>query len=439
MRRLRSIALTLAAVLSLALVIASALAVVRGGPPDLTLVERVLDPRTDGEKAVEAAQRRLAKTPDDPRALAGLASAFIVRQRETADPIYYSKAGELIARATAGEVKDASVAITAAALANARHDFEIGLRWAELAVRLAPASAVARGVLTDSLVELGRYEEAIAAAQQMVDIRPDLASLARISYLRELHGDVEGAIVAMRRALDASAPRGEGPAWTEVQLGNLYFARGDLASAKAAYENALRRFDGYVYALGGLAKVRAAEGDAAGAIALYERASARLPVPELVAAVGDLRASVGDRAGAEREYAVVNAIDRLLVANGVRTDVDISLFSSDRGREAERAMTAARGEYARRPESIHVAQTLAWAEYRAGNLTAALRLSREALRLGTRDPLILYRAGVIAQDAGELDRARELLSLSAVANPRASLLFTDDLALRLRELTAAAR
>lgn len=435
---LRALALAFLAIVTIAAPIAFALSLVRLEPVELSAAaERLLDGRSDGEKAVAYAQQRLAAAPDDPRALSGLASAFLLRQRETADPAYLSKANELVRRATAREVADADVAIAAAAVANSAHDFDAGLRWAELAVSLAPSRPAAYGVLTDALVELGRYDDAVATAQRMVDLRPDLASLSRVSYLRELFGDVEGAISAMRRALAAAAPRGEAAAWTEVQLGNLLFARGDLSAANAAYGNALRRSEGFAYALGGIGRVRAARGDRAGAISVSEAAAARLPVPELVATLGDLRAAAGDLAGAERQYEVVRAMQQLLAANGVRTDVDLSLFSADRARDLDGALAAARREYERRPKSIHVAQALAWAEHRAGDLAAARRHSEESLRLGTRDPLFLYRAGVIAQDAGDLDRARQLLGESAAANPAASVLFADDLARRLGELGAA--
>ena len=437
--RMRGLAVSFAAVAALAVAIGAVLTVIRGAPPELSALERTLDPRTDGQKAVEAAQRRLDRAPNDPRAMAGLASAYLQRQRETGDPIFVTKAGDLIARATAAGTSDPGVAVAAAAVANSAHDFAAGLRWSELAVRLAPASSSSYGVLTDALVELGRYDEAVAAAQRMVDLRPDLASLTRVSYLRELHGDVDGAIDAMRRALASSAPRGEPAAWTEVQLGHLHFARGDIADAQAAYESALRRSDGFAHALGGLGRVRAARGDLRGAIALYERAADRLPVPEIVAALGDLRAATGDLAGAEREYALVGAMDRILAASGVRTDVDISLFFSDRAREPQRALAAARVEYERRGASIHVALALAWAEHRAGDLEAAARHGAEAMRLGSREPLMLYRAGAIAHDAGQLERARELLEASAAANGRASVLFDGDLARRLRVLARADR
>ncbi|MBI2773357.1 MAG: tetratricopeptide repeat protein [Chloroflexi bacterium] len=441
-RRARAtlIALGAAAVTIVAITAPTAfvLSILRVDPVEVpAALERLLDGRTDGEKAVAFAQRRLAAAPDDPLALAGLASAFLLRQRESADPIYFSKAAALVERATAREVRQADVAITAAAVANAAHDFATGLRWADLALRLAPGRASTYGVLTDALVELGRYDDAVAAAQRMVDLRPDLASLARVSYLRELQGDVDGAIAAMRRAVAAGSPRTEATAWTEVQLGHLLFARGDLTAAEAAYQSALQRVDGFVYAVAGIARVRAAQGDDAQAIALYEKAVARLPTPELVAALGDLRLVAGDAAGAESQYALVAAMDRLLVANGVRTDLDIALFWSDRAREPERALAAARGEYARRPASVHAALALAWAEYRTGDLASARSHSEESLRLGTRDPLFLYRAGVIAQEAGDLERARDLLGRSAAANARASVLFADDLGRRLGQLRLA--
>ncbi len=65
---------------------------------------------------------------------------------------------------------------------------------------LNPYDADAYGVIGDALVELGRYDEAFEAFQTMVDTKPELASYARVSYARELLGDVVGAIDAMRQA-----------------------------------------------------------------------------------------------------------------------------------------------------------------------------------------------------------------------------------------------
>ena len=75
------------------------------------------------------------------------------------------------------------------------------------------------GMITDALVELGDYPGAVQAAQRMIDLRPDSSSYARVSYLRELHGDTEGAIQAMTSAVKAANPNDpEGLEWYRAQL-----------------------------------------------------------------------------------------------------------------------------------------------------------------------------------------------------------------------------
>jgi tetratricopeptide (TPR) repeat protein len=375
-------------------------------------LEGGLDPRTDAEKAIAVAQTRVANGPDDPKALAALASAFLARVRETYDPTLYTRAADLLDRATALAPRDADVAIVAANLALSRHDFATALRWGEVAQAAAPARPAVYGVLTDAYVELGRYDEAIAAAQRMVDLRPDLPSYSRVSYLRELHGDIDGAIEAMRRAVEAGAPRAEGTAWSLVQLGNLYLAQNDLSGAEHAYADASSRVDGYVFAIAGQARVRAARGDLSGAASLNERALQRLPVPDFVIALADLHVRLGDTSRVAQDAALVSAMEQLLKANGVRTDIDLALFDADHDVRLVDALAVARAEYELRP-SITVAMTLAWTEYKNGDLAAAGRHAREALRLGWRDPTALGRAGQIAHAAGDADLVRRVAELAS--------------------------
>ena len=438
-RGVRTLVLSALAAVILSIPIAAALAYFRVSPLDLpAALEATFDRRSDGEKFIGSAQTRLTNNPNDPKAMAGLAAAYLVRVRETADPTYYQKAGELLDRATAINANDPEITVTAGSLALSRHDFATGLRWAQLSVQLAPNRPAAYGILTDALVELGRYDEAVASAQKMVDLRPDLASLSRVSYLRELHGDLDGAIDAMRRAVAAGAPRSEGTAWSEVQLGHLLFAKNDLDAADQVYASSLERVDNYVYGLAGRARVKAARGDLAGAADLYADAARRLPVPDVVIALGDVYARMGDQAKSQQQYTLVAAMEKLLAANGVRNDVDLALFDLDRGINAPNALTAARTEYAARP-SAPVAMILAWAEHKNGDTAAAYKHMSESVRLGWRDPLTLYRAGVISEAAGDMPRAIAFLKESERLNPAFSVLYADDLTSRLSRLQAAAR
>ncbi len=423
-------------VLVLAALVALTVGLVRGSQQSTRsqAAEQAIDARSVGERAIEQAQRKLAARPEDVSAKAGLANAYLLRARETADPSYYSKAATLLQSAIAADPDDPEAVLAAGSLALTRHEFAEALVLGRRAVELTPFRPAGYGVLTDAFVELGRYDEAVATAQQMIDLRPDQTSYSRVSYLRELNGDTDGAIDAMRQAVAEGAPHSEATAWSEVQLGNLLFAQGNVARAEEAYRQAGQRIENYVPAMAGLARVRAATGDLTGAAVLYEQAVHAMPLAEFAIALGDVYTQLGRADEASAQYDLVEAIDRLFAANGVRTDLELAVFHADHGGDLEGALAAARAEYAMRP-SVPVTDALAWVEYRAGDLQGALAHSREALRLGTRDPLILYHAGAIAQANGDLVSARELLARSSALNPRFSQRWSDDLAARLDSLT----
>ena len=74
-------------------------------------------------------------------------------------------------------------------------------------------------------------------------------------------------------------------------------------------------------------------------------------------------------------------IERLLVANGVKTDLETALFDVDHGIRLPHALALARRRARDRP-SIDGDDVLAWALARTGRCAEALRYSNRALRLG---------------------------------------------------------
>ncbi len=115
-------------------------------------------------------------------------------------------------------------------LALARHDFDDALRLGLAAHASDPFSADPLAVVVDAEVELGEYEAAANHLQQMLDLRPGLAALSRTSYLRELHGDLEGAIEAMEQARLAGSGSVFDVALVTALSGNLMLLKGDLES-----------------------------------------------------------------------------------------------------------------------------------------------------------------------------------------------------------------
>jgi tetratricopeptide (TPR) repeat protein len=362
--------------------------------------------------------------PRDVASLGLLGLAYEERARETADPAWYPKAAGVLRRAVRLAPGDVTATTGLGALALSQHRFREALRIGRRARSLGPSSARPYGVVGDALLELGRYREAFAAFDEMARIKPSSASYARVAYARELIGDPDGARDALLLSRDASVGNDEAVAWTEMQLGKLELARGRYTAAAAHEQAALRVVPGYPNAVDALAQVEAARDNLRRAIALERQAVARVPLPQFVSFLGDALAAGGHRSAAQRQYALVGEIDRLLRASGVRTDLELALFQVDHGIRLPQALARARAARADRP-SIDGDDVLAWALARNGRCEEALPWSRHALRLGTRDTTKLFHRAWIEACLKRDPRpwARRALAL----NPRFSPLWADDL------------
>jgi tetratricopeptide (TPR) repeat protein len=372
---------------------------------------------------VKDLQVRLRANPGDARSYGLLGLAYEQRARETGDPTYYTKADGVLQRALALKPNDLVATGGLGSLALSRHRFREALALGQKALRISPTTAVTYGIVGDALVELGRYDAAFHAFDTMARLKPGLASYARISYGRELLGQTAGAIEAMQMAVDAATSEREPTAWTHWQLGKLYWTAGRLDAAEHQYRAALAAFPGYVYALDALAQVETARGHTAKAIDLERQAVNQVPLPQFAAQLGDLYRSRGQVALARKQYALVGVIERLLVANGVRTDLETALFDVDHSIGLRHALSVARRAQADRP-SIDGDDVLAWALARNGRCEEALPWSRQALRLGTRDALKLFHRGMVERCLGHKSVAHGYLARALALNPHFSIVWS---------------
>ena len=373
------------------------------------------------------------KPAENAAALTQRGNAELQRARETADPDRLARAQLAFGRALRVDPRSVDATIGMATLALARHDFRAGLRHARRARRLGPELARPFSVLVDAELELGRYEQAGRSLQRMIDLRPSLASYARVSYFRELHGDLAGATEAMSLAVSAGGGVPENVAYVQTLLADLEAMRGRTRSAGRAYAAALAGVPGYVPALAGRARLDAAAGRLGRAIRDLEDIVRRRPLPEFAIELGELQQAAGRHADARETFALVDAERRLLAAGGVNSDVEIALFEADHG-DRRRAVALARKAWDAAP-SVRSADAVGWSETRSGRARVGLRWARRALKLGTRDPLILTRAGLSARAAGRDREARRYLRRALEANPRFSAVWAPRARRALRDVT----
>ena len=378
-----------------------------------------VSPQADTDERIAGLQARIRA--GGAAAYAELGAAYLQKVRENGDAAFYPKAQDAFRRAARRDPKDLAAAIGQGTLALARHDFREALMLARRARRLAPEAASPFPVLVDALMELGRYDEAGAALQEFVDRKPGLPAYARVSYFRELRGDLPGALGAMELAASAGSATPEGLAYVKSLQGTLELNQGRLARAAAAYRAALRAQPAFAPAQVGLARVAAARGRLSEAIGGLRRVVDRLPLPEYVIALGEAELAAGRTAQARDDLDLVRAERRLLAVNGVNTDVELALFEADHGDHAA-AVSLSRRAWAAAP-SVRSADAVGWALTRAGRPAEGFAWARRALRLGWREPLVLYHAGMSARAAGERGAARVILTRLMRQAPRFSPLY----------------
>jgi tetratricopeptide (TPR) repeat protein len=359
---------------------------------------------------IESLTARVQADPNDPATQRDLGLALLQRVRETADPSLYAPAEAALNRALEISPDDVLVLVGLGGLQLGRHEFALALDTGESAVEAFPDYGPAHGVVVDALVELGRYDEATTEVKRMVKLSADLPSLARLSYVRELHGDLPGALEAMQEAAASPGLAPENTAYVTALLGNLLVANDDPDGAKVAYETALGHVPNHAPSIAGLGRLAVGRGDLADAATRFENAAAILPLPEYVVALGEVHAAAGDMDAAKQSFELARAEIALFQASGVTVDLELALFEADHG-DPGRALTLAEAAFDRTP-TVRAADAVAWTLHRLGRDTKAEPHSKEAMRLGSKDPLLRYHAGAIAAALGDAMTARHDLELA---------------------------
>jgi len=395
------------------------------GTPPLRSIEALRNKsRVDAQ--IQFYQERISQNPEEVRNYHLLATYYIRKARESGDIAYYLLAETTLQKALEVKKEDYDVLKYLAAVYLSKHQFKEALALAKKLRELRPEDYLNYGTMGDALVELGEYDQAEEAIQTMVQLKPGLVSYSRASYLRELRGDVEGAIGLMEMAVRTANPReSEAVSWCLTQLGHLYFNKGELSKADEHYARALRVFPKYHYALAGKGGVEAAKKNYPEALHWYKQAIAVIPLPEFVTALGDVYQKMGDLQEAKKQYDLMEYIGLLSKINQVVYNRDLALFYADHDIKLKEALELALKELEFRKDNIYTSDAIAWAYYKNGQFQEARKAIAQSLRLGTQDARLFFHAGMIYYKLGERDKAVAYLGRALSTNPYFHVIYAD--------------
>ena len=372
---------------------------------------------------VDVLIKKIEINPSDIKSLLALTAQYIQEGRNTGNFNYYNEAALKCINAVLEKDANNFEALTfKATILLSQHRFTDGLAIATKAQQLYPYNAYVYGLLVDGYVESGKYSEAIKAADKMISIRPDNRSYSRIAYLREIHGDIPGAIEAMKMAVDAGAPGDENTEWCRVQLGKLFEKIGKVKEAKMLYTIAADNRHNYPYALAGLARIAVEEKDYSKALDLYMSADSIIADHTFKEGIVEIYNLKGENEKAKAIVYEILSYMKKFSSTGENKNSgqneDHEMAHAYMGvNNYEKALEYALQEYNRRPENIEVNETVAIVYYGKGEYAKAIPFIETALKTNCNNPELLCHAGLIYAKGGDKAKAKMFLHEALKKDP----------------------
>lgn len=363
-------------------------------------------------------QARVARDPRSARDFTQLAGLYLQRSRETADNEDLVRAEETARHSLAlrrGRNEEAFGVLASSLLA--QHRFAEALEVARRLLDADSTSVAARGLVAETELELGRYDEAGRLFGMLATYRADLGVAPRLARWEELRGRPVEARRLLRQARDEARRRHGVPreqiAWFHLRLGDLALRAGQLDEAERELEGGLRILPADHRLLGTRARLEAVRHEWRRAADAGEQAVARALDPATLGLLHDAYVALGDTAKAGEYY---RAMALSVLHQPGPYHRAWSLFLLDHDREVPRVLANVETELRTRRD-VYGYDLLAWALHQAGRDAEALAPMRQALALGTRDAMLYYHAGTIALAAGDTASARARLETALAINP----------------------
>jgi tetratricopeptide (TPR) repeat protein len=350
-------------------------------------------PLTPAEIAIHKAQGDIAQRRDHFPYYNNLAMAYARRARETSDSAYYVRAEETLKKSFAIQPDNFEGLKIETYLLLTRHEFAQALEIAKKLNKQTPDDVAVYGYIADADAELGNYKDAVDAAQWMLRIRPgNTPALIRAGFLREIYGDLDGAMEVLRMAFDATPyQESEDRAWLLTQMAHVKLISNDLKTAETFANNALSLFPNYSAAVESLGQVRMAQQRYTEAAALFQKLYAASPRPEHLFAAAQALNKAGKKDDAAKTFSEFESLAVKASGSADNANRELIEYYADYAKEPVKALQLAQQEAAKRHD-IYTLDSYAWSLAANGDYAHAQVEMQRALATGVKDPHILEHA-----------------------------------------------
>ena len=359
-------------------------------------------PLTAAQLDQAAADAAIQKNPKNAESYNALALAFIQRAHETSDPRYYGPAEQAVTKSLQLAPDNFGGQKVRVRILLDRGEYAEALVLAKALNKRVPDDVPVYLLVAEADIALGDYKEAEDRAQWALNLRPPSpTSLMPAAQLRELFGDIDGALSFLNDAFRMSGSRdAQERAHILVEIARLSLATGKVDAADKVLDQALTTFPGYHPALRGLARVRSAQQRHAEAVEMWQRECRAVPQLQNYYGLARELEQAGRTDEANAAYADFEKRARSQASSPDNDNRELIFYYADRARKPAEALRIAEQEISRRHDT-YTLDAYAWALYANSQYPEARKQMDAALAVGIRNSEMFYHAGAIRSELHE--------------------------------------
>jgi tetratricopeptide (TPR) repeat protein len=358
--------------------------------------------------------KRLQKTADDVVARAKIAGLLAkrfsysgnIKEVIQADSLY-----QLVNQVN--RINSSGTYRSLAATCITRHQFRLAKLYIDSALRLGDDKYQTLLMQFDVDMELGNYMSAKKILQQLSN-KTSFEYLIRMAkYTDHAEGNLDKAIVLMEQAFQKikDGANKELFCWAKSNLGDMYGHANRFKDAYRCYLEVLSADKEYYHCLKGIAWLAFSHdkniGEAKKIISYLKK---QHPVPDYDLLLAEIASFENNTAEMQHYISIYTKAIKNYLYGDMYNKYNFNLAADD-PKKLEEAFLIAQTEITNRPtpESYHL---LAWATFKKGNITEAIRIADRYVTNRCFEPEVLYHLGMIYKAGGQAKKGRNMLRMA---------------------------